>query len=168
MGWKGQVPLGGLEMKFSFHSDFHFLLVTPPKWFRECLLVFLDILYDLQASLERSRWLNSTPARCPSAPVEHPCLSNSRMLNKLRRLPVHRLNILWSLRCHIRGAGDGPGGGWQQLLTGLSRFPSSFLDTGKISKVKTGRNHCTSFNRAHVCFVHGGLKYSSGFQNHLS
>lgn len=91
---KSQVPQGGLEMKFSFHSDFHFLLVTPPKWFRECLLVFLDILYDLQPSSERSRWLNSAPARCPSAPGEHPCLSNSGMLNKLRSRPVQRLRIL--------------------------------------------------------------------------
>lgn len=92
---KSQVPQRGLEMKLSFHSDCHFLLVTPPKWFRECLLVFLDILYDLQASLERSGWLNSTPARCPSAPVEHPFLRISRMLSKLSRLPIHVLHILW-------------------------------------------------------------------------
>lgn len=143
-------------MKFSFHSDFHFLLVTPPKWFRECLLVLLDILYDLQASLERSGWLNSTPAKRPSAPVEHPVLSNSRMLNKLRRLPFMR-----SASCDSTLSNP-----WcqksKQIFTGLS--PSSFLNLGKLVQWKQEESN-NPFNRAHVCSVPTGLQYSLGMKN---
>lgn len=53
---ESQVPREGLKRKFSVHTDFYFLLLTPPRWLQGCLLVFLDIL-SCVATLLREPWV---------------------------------------------------------------------------------------------------------------